>query len=149
MKKLLYRIVPHNNGLVFAPPEEAEYIAKIHSSISTSGTWKEFKSSMPAEEYQQIIDEIHELYGDDEPEPDAPFSGDMIPGWVDGDYPAWLQQDMGQFLPPKILERYATKKITAVNGYYWDIAPESINSIINDLEKEGITAICSQDLLFH
>jgi hypothetical protein len=35
-EKLLYRVVPHNGGVVFATPERAGFIAKIHTAINQS-----------------------------------------------------------------------------------------------------------------
>ncbi len=107
METLYYRNVPHMDSLVFAPPEEAEYISKIHRALS-SDPWGEFRSKMPEHEFQELV---HRLAQDDEsdeifvvPGDNDPFdAGEWFPEWADGDYPDWLQQRQAEWLPDELL----------------------------------------------
>ena len=54
-KKLFYRVVPHNGGVVFATPDRAIFVAKIHAAIRSSKTWGQFRSAIPRKEYSVII----------------------------------------------------------------------------------------------
>ena len=112
---LHYRVVPHNDGLVFAEPERADMVAQTHNAIKTATTWRELKVLMPPDERTEIeqwmaADDAEKSQDDDKFVPEA------IPGWSDGDYPPWLQQEMDSVLPQQVLARFAEKKITAVNG---------------------------------
>ena len=147
-RRLLYRVVPHNGGVVFADPERAEYIAAIHKAIDTSETWGQFGSQMPPVEFEELLASAFDDQGEARPEDSEQFSGEALPGWVDGDYPAWLQKEQGEVLPQIILETFAKRTPTSLNGSYWHIPEESVGDVCKALRALGFSVECRQDLPF-
>jgi hypothetical protein len=145
MKKVLYwRVSPYNNGLVFAPPEIALKTHQIHEAISKAATWGQFKEMMPKDEYRKIIGLMGER-----PRPSAAFDSDVVPGFCEGDYPKWLQQNMELWLPVSILEQFAGASNSVINGSYWFIEEANADAICSALRGEGWTPIHMPDLRFH
>jgi hypothetical protein len=145
---LLYRTVPHNGGLVFALEHEARRVAQIHRAINTARTWAEFRSLMPRKDYSEVLAsrddaDLPRPRGSDE------FSGERIPGWSDGDYPTWLQQEMSYVVPLEVLKAYGTLHSTFINGEYWHLPPERTSAIVAALEILGMVAINAEKLQFH
>src|SRR5262249_9079592 len=110
---LLYNISPANGGLVFATRQRAAFISRIHDAVSGSRTWAEFRRATPGAEYSRITEGR-------EPRPRGsdPFSSDEVPGYGDGDYPPWLQQEMESVLPAEVLEQFGKGEMTMLNGGY-------------------------------
>lgn len=146
--RLLYRVVPHNGGAVFAFEDRAQLIADIHQAIATARTWSEFAQLMPANEYQKIIDQFDE---EDEPPParDRSFSGDQIRGYSDGDYPPWLQAEMDTVIPTDILKRFGRPQSTMINGRYWHIPETQMEPMANALRELGFDLVKAQKIPFH
>ena len=133
---LLYRIVGHNGGLVFALEHEARRVAHIHEAIGNARTWAEFRSLMPQQDYSEILASFDDA-GEQRPGGADEFSGEQLPGWSDGDYPTWLQQEMEHVVPMQILEEYGTLESTAINGSYWHLSSERETEIVAALEALG------------
>ena len=55
--ELVYRVGPANDGVVFATPERARYVANLHHALD-SKTWGEFRSRIPAEEWEQLAEGV-------------------------------------------------------------------------------------------
>ena len=146
-KKLLYRVVPHNNGVVFAAPDRATYIARIHSAIVSSKTWDQFRRAMPSAEYSNIVRWFDEN-GEPRPKSIDAFSGESLPGWSDGDYPPWLQQEMEKVVPRTVLERFGTRGDTFLNGSFWLIPADNLDEICTALKALGWELERAQDLPF-
>lgn len=148
MTKLLYRLVPHNGGAVFAEEERALYIANIHQAISTARTWGEFRSRIPNSEYKEIMTR---LLGDEEdqtePNPSDEFSSSGITD--EGDYPDWLQPEMNYLIPRDVLGKFGTRANTFLNGSYWHIPEENMEPMANALRERGFIAIEAEELPFH
>jgi hypothetical protein len=145
--KLLYRIAAHNGGLVLATEDRARCVARIHEAIRTSRTWADFRHAMPRREYSTVLRILDEQC---EPRPkggDA-FSGEMLPGWTDGDYPPWLQAEMSTLIPNAILTRFGKRKVTHHNGSFWWIPPEATGAICAELSAAGWTVEHAPDLPF-
>lgn len=148
MKKLLYRVVPHNGGLVFATPDRATLIAKIHTAIASSKTWGEFRAAMPRKEYSEIV-RVFDDNGERRPKSTDAFDGEQVPGWSDGDYPPWLQPEMDYILPQSLLEQYGTRETTTLNGNFWMISENNLLAICTALEALGWELDCAGELPFH
>jgi len=148
-KRLLFRIVPHNGGVVFAAPERAKFIARIHSAINSSQTWRQFRSAMPRKEYSNILWSAFDDAGEGRPKGTDPFSGESLPGWSDGDYPPWLQAEMERILPIEVLDQFGERESTALNGHFWLIPKKNIAGICAALESLGWDLELAQDLPFH
>lgn len=136
---LLYRISPANGGLTLALPERAEYVARIHKAIETARTWGRFRRLMPADALEDLMRDREE---DGEPRPaDAdPFSAECIPAYLDGDYPAWLQQEMEEVVPDVVLKEFGRREVTSLNGAYWHIDPSHLTGLISRLQGMGYTS---------
>jgi len=53
--ELVYRVGPANDGVVFTTPERARYVASLNDAFD-SKTWGEFRSRIPAEEWEQLAE---------------------------------------------------------------------------------------------
>jgi hypothetical protein len=145
---LYYRVSPANSGLVFAEPERARYIARVHHALG-SKTWGEFKMKLPSEECDRIISMMFDGEEERWPHYSAPFSSDDVPGHCDGDYPDWLQAEMDSCVPDEILEQYAEHVGTMLNGPYYDIDVTHEEDICRDLRARGFNVIKREDLYFY
>lgn len=132
---LVFRIADHNGGVVFAPESRAMLVDRIHRALGAS-TWGAFRRTLPPAEYEKIL-RIYENDGDPVPEDADPFDPEAVPGWSDGDFPAWLQCEMPEHISTEVLSRYGVLRTTAVNGSFWWIAPERIPAITEDLAAMG------------
>ena len=146
---LVYRVVPHNGGIVFAEPERAEYIARIHEAFRTAKTWEDLRRELPPEVYSEILIAAN---GRSELLPvcdEFIFEPECIPGWSDGEYPAWLQQEMQDVLPKQILSTYGKQVSTSVNGTYWNIPEAERENVVGSLTELGFKLEYLPDLAFH
>ena len=148
-KDLLYRVVPHNGGLVFAPRARARAIARLHAAINSSSTWGEFRRAVPRDAYSEIIRAAFDDQGERRPKTTNPFSSEEVPGWTDGDYPPWLQREMHTCVPIDILTKFGKLKSTFVNWSYWHIAEAQSNAVCAALLEEGFAIEHAPDLPFH
>ena len=146
-KRLLYRVAPHNGGVVFAKPDRANFIAKIHAAIDSAQTWGQFRFAMPRKEYSNIVRAFDDE-GEPRPKSTDPFSGECLPGWSGGDYPPWLQQEMEYFLPASVLEQFGKREDTRLNGSFWLIPKANLMGICAALEALGWELACAEDLEF-
>lgn len=146
-RTLYYRVSPINCGLVFAEPKSAERISRIRNAMDAK-TWGELKAMLTPGEYDEIVSRV--LYEEEEPEPKIsdPFDFESVPGYCDGDYPDWLQQDMDSCVPEEILQKYAIYELTALNGSYYHIEEEHEEAICQDLRARGINVVKRDDLFF-
>jgi hypothetical protein len=134
---LLYTVSPANGGLVFATPERAEFISRIHAAIH-SQTWAEVRRIMPRSEYSDMIRHLFDDCGEPRPRGCDPFSPEKhVPGYYDGIYPAWLQQKMGDILPPEVIESFGERVWTLFGGVYTHIDPADLPAIKELLEGLG------------
>lgn len=148
MTKLLYRMVPHNGGAIFADEHRAMHIVQINRALEKAKTWGEFKRFMPPDEYQRIVDLV-DLEEDDqtEPDPDEKFDGLWLT--EEGDYPDWLQSEMDFTIPRDILEWFGERADTFLNGSYWDIPEKNIEPMAEALRARGYIVEAAPDLPFH
>lgn len=133
---LLYRVADHNGGLVFATRDRARRVARMHEAIRNSETWADFRRAMPRREYSQVVRSFDDQ-GEPRPKGADAFSGAMIPGWTDGDFPPWLQLEMPGLIPTSLLERFGKQQATWLNGSFWWLPPESADSLCAELSALG------------
>lgn len=150
---LVFRESPHDTCLVFARPERAAEIDRIYHAME-SATWGEFRRKMDPEEYARLLAVIFPADPDAldgvsrEPEDYEPFSCDSLPGFSDGDYPPWLALELDRHLPAAILERFATRQFSFVNGPFHRIEAEHRAAILKALTESGLTIEERDDLKF-
>lgn len=135
-KRLVCRVVPHNGGVVFATPERAEMIARLHDAIASSATWGEFRRAVPPAEYSKIVRGFDDA-GEPRPRGTDSFDAEEIAGWCDGDYPPWLQKEMGDVLPASVLQRFGRLEVTHVNGRFWMVPSENLAAMCDALREMG------------
>lgn len=140
--ELVYRVGPANDGVVFATPERARYVASLNDAFD-SKTWGEFRSRIPAEEWEQLAEGFEEVPG-----PDEPFKFEDVPGYCDGDWPPWLQKEILRVLPAPLVKKYAEASMTLINGVYFHIRQEDLPELLRELESRGICATHEPDLEF-
>ncbi len=148
-RKLVYRTVPHNGGLVFAEPKRAAFVARLHAAIQASQTWAEFRAAMPRREYARIVRAAFDDVGEPRPKGTDLFSGESVPGWSDGDYPPWLQLELGRLLPASVLNKFGKREDTWVNGSFWLIPEANLLGVCAALNTFGWELESAQDLLFY
>ncbi|MEO0974565.1 MAG: hypothetical protein AAFX85_15860 [Pseudomonadota bacterium] len=151
---LFYRESPANGGIVLAPPRLARYVARIHDAINNSRTWAEFRVALPPGEYVALVDYMvqHGTSMKGLPAPGAPFDATVLPGYVDGDYPMWLQQEMSNYLDMLVMdvvERVALLEETPLNGSYLFIPPAAIDQLEDELYELGYELEHTPNLLFY
>ncbi len=134
---------------MFATPDRAIFVAKIHAAIRSSKTWGQFRSAIPRKEYSVIIHSAFDDQGTARPKSTAPFSEESVAGWSDGDYPAWLQSEMEGILPRSVLEQFGKRETTFLNGSFWLIPEKNLVGVCAALNAFGWELECAQDLQFH
>ena len=151
MNTLYYRNSPSNEGVVLAEPVRATFVSDIHVALSTAQTWGEFRQLMPFEEYRRLVIEMFGEPGELQAVPgdDEEFDSSYIWGYHDGDYPPWLQAEIGQVLPPDLLERYTEAIGTRLNGDYYQIEDGDFVALKAELEARGYDLIDRSDLFFY
>lgn len=153
---LYYREAPHDDYLVFVPPERALFVDQIHHAIQESTTWGEFRRRMPASEYQRLFEDIFSTDPDvlvetedaHEPADEELFTSDCVPGFSDGDYPPWLAPEQDSYLPSELLREFATQKESFLNGGFWALDPARAELIVKKLQSLGYTVERRDDLNF-
>jgi len=165
-EKYLYRVVPHNNGVVFSDVFSAHFTSQINKAILESKTWGEFKKLLPPGELEDIIKHFfeegyYEELGVDEDDIDVDeidylpfadtdeFDRDQVPGVVTASYPEWLQPDMDYILPEAFIEKFGVRKDTFLDGSYWEFSPKQLPEMIQYLEDLGHEVESGEHLCFY
>jgi len=150
---LVFRESPHDTCLVFATPERAAAVDRIHRAMEPA-TWGEFRRKMDPEEYARVLQVMFTADTDTlddvprEPEDDEPFSWESLPGFSDGDYPPWLALELERHLPNVILKRFATRELSWVNGPFCRIDVKHRDAILKALADSGLSVEEREDLVF-
>jgi hypothetical protein len=140
--ELVYRVSDANDGVVFATPERARYVDGLFDALD-SKTWGEFRSRIPAGEWEELASMLEEV-----PAEDAPFDVACVPGFCDGDWPPWLQKEILRVLPPPLVKKYAEAVMSCINGVYFHIKQEDLPALLAELERRGIRAVHAPGLQF-
>jgi hypothetical protein len=146
---LWYRVCEANGGLVFARAVDAQQSHDIHTALGAK-TWGEFRRLMPADAYMELMERKYE-YADElsaVPSDHDEFSSDWVPGFCDGDYPDWLQAKMGEILPVEILDQFAVREQSVLNGPYWKLDPKCEAEVVDALRAAGYAVTKREDLAF-
>jgi hypothetical protein len=122
------------------PVSEARRLAALNDAIEQSQTWGEFLSRL--EQDQAAQEYLSNHFGDDLPAPEEQFDSSDLPGFDDGDWPAWPQQKMLDWLPDAV-QTLGSVYATAINGDALHIDETLLDAVIAALAAEGID--CSQD----
>lgn len=131
MKKLVCWISPINGLAVIVSQSRLDEIIAIHEAR----TWGEFAKADPVT-YQEVH-KFYELQEEEFPSPSEPFEISMVPGFDEGDYPPWLQAEMGRYIPSDILRHHGHRDSSVLNGCYWAIKAEALQELIEALHERG------------
>lgn len=100
-----------------------------------------------------MYDEILHAINDDEEDEDeavlaytadAPFEASDIRGYDDGDWPAWPEQEMLEWVPNDIQARYGREVESVINGPYLELLSARTAEIVAAFEAHGYQ--CREDL---
>lgn len=133
LRDLVYK----NEGrAVFAPRELALRVHKIHMAIRAT-TWGEFKSAMPAQDFEELVEEMFDAMGEPRPQAGDSFDCSSIPGYEEAEYPRWLTPHMDEWLPIDLLKKYGTPTDSRVSGSFWEIFEADADKLAEDLRQRG------------
>ena len=113
------------------------------------GEWSDIWDSwcLDSSQWEEVpvgeVDELHASLAGDEP-----FDSAALPGYLDGDYPVWLQQKMLDILPADILDKYSDVSATMFSGNSCFIGKDNLPYIVRDLECRGFIMKDGSDLNF-
>jgi len=146
----------HNPALVFAPPDVAEEVDRIHRAIEQSKTWGEFRQRMPARDYAHLYadsfsEDPHAIDDDPDmapPADDEAFSGECVPGYCEGDYPLWIASVQQRYVPEDLLREHGTREDSFLNGSFWRVYSPHREAILGALRARGYELTERADLNF-
>ena len=152
-RDLVYGVVSDN--VIVMHKAYAEELAQVRHTVDTAKTWKEFQELMPEKRYQEIMERMREyredaLDEDEElvmPNPDDPFDSEELPGYFDGDWPGWPQQEMLDWLPKDLIKAFGNVQSSSLNGYFLEIAAEKQDDLVKALEARGYVLIHDEPLV--
>ena len=121
--------------LIFIPESEALRLAAIHRAIADSATWADFFRLMPSADLTYVLNSMREC--DDDPLPSDKFDVERLPGFCDGDWPTWPDQQMLEWLPASICRQYGRIEDSMLNGQYLVLDVRRTPEIIAALELAG------------
>jgi hypothetical protein len=133
---------------LFARPETIEQVSACHLAVRGSRTWGDFRRLLPTEDFAKVVEAItdgRDYYG--LPEDAAEFDRAMVPGLVDGDWPAWIKQTMLSELPEEV-QSLGSAEASTLNGPFLEFDPDSLTGILDDLKNLGWTVIDRPDLVW-
>lgn len=116
--------------VVFAERGLAETVTQVRRAMNTATTWREFAAGIPEAEWRELQEEWQQ------PDPDAPFDEEDLPGVADGDYPPGLAARMVEWLPAEVVRRYA-HPMTALSGDVVELPWAKADAIAADLRARG------------
>ena len=141
---LAYRHIAHQPKLlIFAPRDRAFYVHRIWTAIQSAKTWGEFIDLLPPGELIRLMPSL-----DHEPNRQDKFSGESLPGYSDGDYPPWLQAEIGRCIPSITLEEFGLKQSSAINGTFWEIPTEIEQPLVDRIRQLGFSVELRDDWQF-
>jgi hypothetical protein len=146
---LLVRTVYHSGepSLVVATRDRALHVARIHWAIESSETWGEFKFKMPRHDIEGYWDQ---WFDDPEstPRDDDSFDAALVPGYCDGDYPDWLQQEMLETFP-RLVEMFGKYEDSVLNGPFCHLPATKAVEVFTVLRGLGFQIEQADDLNFY
>ena len=129
--KLRYCVHP-NGGLYFVEASEARRVEQIEKALRVARTWGEFRTLLPAGEYQKIVSAMN-----NKPDDNAVFNANQVPGFSEGLYPPWHQSEMENLLPMSVLQTYGKRRFSEDYGSYFHINPSHWHKLVDELSMLG------------
>jgi hypothetical protein len=129
--------------LVFIPEDRAHDLVKVRDAIENARTWGEFRLLLPERRWREIADDYAPVEEEPPPADDEPFAADAVPGYIDGDWPEWPAQQMLDWMPQDIQDRFGDVGSSMVSGDSLYIDPASERDVVAALQNAGY--VCSRD----
>jgi hypothetical protein len=118
-----------NDEAVFGRAALVKELGALRTALDNAQTWGEFRTQVSAKRMREIAD--------DDPADDAPFAADEIPGFIDGDWPEWLHQEMLVWLPRDLITEFGTVEDSVLNGQVLSVPAHAGESLAHELERRG------------
>jgi len=159
--------------LVFIPVHKAEQLRGIYAALNAAKTWGELRKKLPDGVYADILNNMIEdrgfesfyLYWIEEhsegtrdqafaiyqalafserlPNENDVFDSATIPGFCDGDWPDWPQQEMLNWVPTVIQKTYGQRVDSTFNGPFLTFRTEDEKAIVEVFTELGYR--CQKD----
>jgi hypothetical protein len=153
--QLVYGILGDN--LVIIREEEAIRWARKWEAIQSSETWADFIRLSSQDDFDELILEILEILGHEAlypnykmgedlssyitdlelPQPDDPFTTDVLPGWDEGEYMPLPEQEILAWLPEELHEHLGEMELHPTKEFIYRILPENEKIVVTTLEASG------------
>jgi hypothetical protein len=121
-------------GVIFAERALAKRVARIARAVNESKTWGEFRTAMPADDWEEVV-----VQRDVIPADDIPFSPEAFgwgeDGWFTG---PWPPQEALVWFPKDLIEKYGGRADTAGPNYDHLFLPgDAADAIAAELRARG------------
>jgi hypothetical protein len=137
--------------VAFIPRRRALELALVWRALDSAQTWGDFKRIVPAHIYEEVVEALKESSvisaSDREPDADAPFYRDDIPGHADGDWPPYPPQQMLDWVPQDIQTTYGKIVTTPFNGDYLYFPAGETAKVLAALAAYGYTFELNENLV--
>jgi hypothetical protein len=141
-KDLVYGQSDFAGGLVFVPRTKAKELASLVTAARESKTWGEFRARIPEACWDEIRENIADP-GDPEPEENAEFDPNEIPGWEEYDWPGWPAQLALEWVPESIRQSFGKTEGTMISGDFLDLSEADPDEVVSAFEQAGY--LCEED----
>jgi hypothetical protein len=124
-----------NDLLVFIPKWRADELAATWKVLHTPSTWGELEAGLTADRFEEAA---RQVWDDEEPPADAPFSITDLNSVAEGDWPVRpAQEQMGWM--PESAQRLGEVIYTSISGEHLDLGLETEAAVVAALTAEGHT----------
>jgi hypothetical protein len=131
--------------LIFIPEADALRLAAIRRAIASSSTWADFFRLMPPADLTYVLNSMRDC--DDDPQPSDTFDVERLPGFCDGDWPSWPEQEMLTWLPAHVCRGFGKMESSVLNGPYLSLDVSRTPEIIAALELAGFAVRWDEELV--
>lgn len=125
------------------PRQRALDIAQAYEAVDSSTTWGELVNRLPG----YMRDELMNFFEEEVPNENDAFERDDVPGLADGDWPGFPAQEMLEWMPRDIQQRFGKVETTVFNGDYLEFDSLCEQEIVTALEQNGFKCIANQQLI--
>ena len=128
--------------VVYTYPGSVEYYSELRDALNAH-TWGEFRTAVGPDEFETLMEHFDDS---DEPRPqdsDA-FDADDVPGFLDGEWPAWPTDDL---MPQDILDIWGEENYDR-GLTCWTFWRKDVDEINAELRRRGYEVLAgSEDLI--
>jgi hypothetical protein len=122
--------------------DTATYLAALFAAR----TWGDLRRDLPDTAAEAEAHSYTDL-GEDPPADSDPFDLAALPGYEDGDGPVWPAQELLDWLPDELLERYVYEQESVFNGSFGEIDEDDLEPLAAALRERGYTVEHDDELI--